>query len=102
MIRFLKGDNQTSRFKIEFASFLAGEGTGVTITSIDSFLLISGDVALGTGLRAPALVDSNTSILFYTSGGTSGTETIFEILYTISNGDQFDCRVMFTVTDSLQ
>jgi len=102
MIRFSKGDNQSSRFKIEFASFLAGEGTGVTIATINSFTVISGDVALGTGAKAPALTDSSSSIVFYVSGGTSGTLTTFEILYTISNGDQFDCQVQFIVTDSTQ
>jgi hypothetical protein len=100
MIRFFKSDNQSSRFKVDFASFLAGEGTGQAIVSIDAFATISGDVALGTGSKAPVLTDANTAIVFYVSGGTSGTETIFEILYTISNGDQFDCRVFFTVTDS--
>lgn len=100
MVRFEKGDNQSSRFKIDATSFLKGEG-GATIASIDSFERLSGDVELGSSVDAPGIVDAGKSILFKLSGGTADTTTEFEIRFTTSTGDNFDVRLNISVLKSL-
>lgn len=102
MKQFLKGNDQDSYFQLNFQTFLANEGAGVAIASIDSVTLVSGDVVLGTGSRAPSLRYSGQVIQFYVSGGTTNTRSVFEFIYTLTNGDTFDARVEFTVLDSLQ
>lgn len=102
MIKFTKGSGQTSPFLIQFGSFLAGEGTGVTIAAINSFARVTGDVVLGTESRAPALTDANTSVTFWLSAGTADTTSVFTLVYTTSAGSTFDCRVHVVVKSSLQ
>jgi hypothetical protein len=101
MVLFKKGDGQTSPFLLQFATFLAGEGTGITITTV-AVTVVSGDAVLGTGTRAPTITDYGTSVLFWVSGGTTRTQTILEFTYTTTAGSTFDMRVLIDVRDSLQ
>lgn len=102
MTQFTKGDGTTAYFLLEFARFLANEGTGVTIAAINSFTLISGDAVLGTSTRAPIITDAGTNILFWCSGGTANTSTIWEVTYTTSVGSVFDRRAKISITHSQQ
>lgn len=101
MIQFVKGDNTEAPYLLDAGtSLLPSEGDGAVISAIESVTRVSGDVVLGTLGRAPAIVDSGTGILIWVSGGTSGTSTIFEIVFTLSTGVKFDIRIKFIVSNS--
>jgi uncharacterized cupin superfamily protein len=102
-IRFIKADTSEEFFLLDFTGFLANEGTGVTISSIASFALKTGDtsgVIVGTGARAPVLTSGGTKILFWLEGGTSQSVATIEYQLILSNTEEFPGIVKVSVTDS--
>jgi hypothetical protein len=102
-VRFTKADTSKEFFLLDFTAFLASEGTGVTISSIASFALKTGDtsgVVIGTTGRAPALTSGGTKILFWLEGGTLGSTATIEYQLVLSNTEEFPGIIRVTVTDS--
>jgi hypothetical protein len=100
---FVKADTSEEFYLLDFTAFLAGEGTGVTISSIASFALKTGDtsgVVIGTGARAPALTSGGTKILFWLEGGIFRSSAIIEYQLVLSNTEEFPGIVKVSITDS--
>jgi uncharacterized cupin superfamily protein len=102
-VRFTKGDTSEAFYLLDFTAFLANEGTGVTISSIASFALKTGDtsgVVIGTTSRATALTSGGTKILFWLEGGTNRAEATIEYQLVLSNTEEFPGIIKVNVTDS--
>lgn len=100
---FFKADTAEEFFLLDFSTFLANEGTGVTISSF-TFGLKTGDtsgVVVGTGSRAPAIVNSGTGILFWLEGGTYGAEATIACHLVLSNTEEFPVLIKVKITNSL-
>jgi uncharacterized cupin superfamily protein len=102
-VQFVKADTSEEFFLLDFTAFLASEGTGITISSIASFVLKTGDtsgVVVGTGGRAPALTSGGTKILFWLEGGTYHSDATIEYHLVLSNTEEFPGIVKVKITDS--
>lgn len=99
MIYRKKGAASQEYAYLDLERFLLNEGFCVTIATILSFTRVSGDVTLGTGDRAPAIVDGN-KVRYWLEGGTAGTKSVFSVLVELSNTEQFGAEIEIEVRRS--
>ena len=88
-----KHPSEVVDYALDFDDWLVGAETLSAITSVT----VGSGITLGSGGQAPAI--SGTTVVFWLSGGTTGTTYAIEVIVTTSGGRTLvvDCQI--TVTD---
>lgn len=88
-----KHPSEVLDYSLDFDAWLVGAEALSAITSVT----VGSGLTLGTGGQAPAI--SGTTVVWWLSGGTTGTTYAIEVIVTTSGGRTLvaDCTV--TVTD---